>query len=50
MEYGPAQYQIAMETGRAKLRNVVNDRYPQIKPKSFRDYLATLNVSAKVPA
>jgi uncharacterized protein YbjT (DUF2867 family) len=50
VEYGPAQYQIAMETGRAKLRNVVNDRYPQIKPKSFRDYLATLNLNAKVPA
>ena len=48
--YGPAQYQIAMETGRAKLRNIVNGRYPHIRPKSFRDYLATLGLNAKVPA
>lgn len=50
VEYGPAQYQFAMETGGAKLTNLVNSRYPHIRPRSFRDYLSTLDLSAKAPA
>ena len=50
MEYAMAQYQVAMETGRGKLGNLANGRYPNIKPKSFRDYLASANLRAPVSA
>jgi nucleoside-diphosphate-sugar epimerase len=35
----PAQYQWGMVSGKVKLHNLVNDRYPHIKPKSIREYL-----------
>ncbi|MBO3459406.1 aromatic alcohol reductase [Aetokthonos hydrillicola Thurmond2011] len=36
----PAQYQWGMVSGKVKLQNLVNNRYPHIKPKSLREYLA----------
>jgi hypothetical protein len=42
----PAQYQWAMMTGKTKLRNIISDRYPHIKPKSLKDYIAQSNKPA----
>lgn len=39
----PAQCQLGMALGKGKLHNIVNDRYPHIKPTSVREYLATTN-------
>lgn len=36
----PAQYQWGMLSGKVKLQNLVNFRYPHIKPKSVKEYLA----------
>lgn len=38
-EYAPAQYHYAMVSGKAQLTNLVNDRYPHIRPTTFRGYL-----------
>ena len=46
-EYAPAQYQVAMETGRGKLGTLANSRYPHIRPKTFREFLAVANLGGK---
>ncbi|MBN1207443.1 MAG: aromatic alcohol reductase [Myxococcaceae bacterium] len=38
-EYVPAQYQWAMVSGKGKLRNLVNNRYPHIQPVTLRQFL-----------
>jgi uncharacterized protein YbjT (DUF2867 family) len=39
-EYIPLQYQWAMTTGKAKLRDLDNDRYPDVMPISVAEFLA----------
>ena len=39
----PAQYQWGMVSGKVKLKNLVSDRYPFIKPKSLKEYIAESN-------
>lgn len=36
----PAQCQLGMALGKGKLHNLVNDRYPHIKPTSVKEYVA----------
>lgn len=40
----PAQCQLALELGKGKLHNIVNDRYPDIKPTSLKEYFAATTV------
>lgn len=39
VEYVPQQYEYTMVSGKAKLDNIQNDRYPNIKPLTVREYL-----------
>lgn len=39
VEYIPQQYEYTMVSGKAKLDNIQNSRYPQIKPLTVREYL-----------
>lgn len=37
----PAMYQLAMASGKTKLHNIVNDRYPNINPTSLKEYISS---------
>jgi hypothetical protein len=39
VEYLPQQYEYVMVSGKAKLDNIQNSRYPNIKPLTVRQYL-----------
>ena len=39
IEYIPQQYEYAMVSGKGKLDNIQNFRYPQIKPLNVREYI-----------
>lgn len=39
VDYVPQQYEYAMVSGLGKLDNIQNDRYPNIKPLTLREYL-----------
>jgi len=39
VEYIPQQYEYAMVSGKGKLDNIQNFRYPDIKPLTVRQYL-----------
>ncbi|BAZ11814.1 hypothetical protein NIES4071_36400 [Calothrix sp. NIES-4071] len=39
VEYVPQQYEYTMVSGKGKLDNIQNDRYPNIKPLTVREYL-----------
>lgn len=40
----PAQCQLELELGKGKLHNIVNDRYPHIKPTSLKEFFAATAV------
>lgn len=40
VEYVPQQYEYAMVSGKGKLDNLQNDRYPQIEPKTVKQFLS----------
>lgn len=44
VEYIPQQYEYAMVSGKAKLDNLQNDRYPHIKPLTVKQYLQQANL------
>ncbi len=39
VEYLPQQYEYVMVSGKGKLDNIQNSRYPNIKPLTVRQYL-----------
>ena len=39
LEYIPQQYEYAMVSGKGKLDNIQNSRYPHIKPLTVREYI-----------
>ena len=39
LEYIPQQYEYAMVSGKGKLDNIQNSRYPQIKPLNVKQYI-----------
>lgn len=39
VEYIPQQYEYMMVSGKGKLDNIQNSRYPNIKPLTMRQYL-----------
>jgi uncharacterized protein YbjT (DUF2867 family) len=44
VEYIPQQYEYAMVSGKGKLNNIQNSRYPHIKPLTVRQYLQQTNL------
>lgn len=44
VEYIPQQYEYAMVSGKGKLNNIQNSRYPNIKPLTVRQYLQQTNL------
>lgn len=44
VEYIPQQYEYAMVSGKSKLNNIQNSRYPHIKPLTVRQYLQQTNL------
>lgn len=40
VEYLPQQYEYTMVSGKGKLDHLQNDRYPQIKPKTIKQFLS----------
>ncbi len=40
VEYVPQQYEYTMVSGKGKLDNLQNDRYPQIEPKKVKQFLS----------
>ncbi len=40
VEYIPQQYEYAMVSGKSKLENIQNDRYPHIKPLTVKQFLS----------
>ena len=40
VEYVPQQYEYTMVSGKGKLDNLQNDRYPQIKPMTIKQFLS----------
>jgi hypothetical protein len=42
-KYVPQQYEYAMVSGKGKLDNIQNSRYPNIKPLTVRQYLEQVN-------
>ncbi|MGH2415456.1 MAG: NmrA family NAD(P)-binding protein, partial [Microcystaceae cyanobacterium] len=44
VEYVPQQYEYAMVSGKGKLDNIQNARYPHIKPLTVKQYLQTIDL------
>ena len=44
VEYIPQQYEYVMVSGKGKLDNIQNSRYPNIKPLTLRQYLKQANL------
>lgn len=44
VDYIPQQYEYAMVSGKGKLNNIQNSRYPHIKPLTVRQYLQQTNL------
>ena len=44
LEYIPQQYEYAMVSGKGKLDNIQNSRYPQIQPLTVREYLQKIDL------
>ena len=44
VDYIPQQYEYAMVSGKSKLNNIQNSRYPHIKPLTVRQYLQQTNL------
>ena len=42
-EYLGNQYLWVMQSGKAKLKNIGNNRYPNVKPKNFQEFVAAMN-------
>jgi hypothetical protein len=43
LEYVPQQYEYTMVSGKGKLDRIQNDRYPQIKPLTIKQFLSQGN-------
>ncbi|HEY9883215.1 MAG TPA: hypothetical protein V6C98_06350, partial [Thermosynechococcaceae cyanobacterium] len=44
IEYVPQQYEYTMVSGKGKLDRIQNDRYPQIKPLTVKQFLSKGNL------